>query len=159
MTQISVYRAAGAAGQRVPVWPAINGTPLGPPDSLLLCKFHFIVLLHRTEKLSFRGGAKPRRGNLQHGSMTKCEPINIESIGFSMLIGCCNLILLSRRLHHRHSLRSHVAWLVSAMLLAMTVVVGSCQRITNSKININLQSPYKKPAHHCAGFLFIHLPP
>ena len=26
-----------------------------------------------------------------------------------MLIGFCNLILLCRRLHHRHSLRSHVA--------------------------------------------------
>ena len=59
--------------------------------------------------MSFRGGAKPRRGNLQHRSTKKYQPINIEYPEFSMLIGCFRIIPRSRRLHHRHSLRSHVA--------------------------------------------------
>ena len=49
-------------------------------------------------RMSFRGGAKPRRGNLQHGSMMKYEPINIEYPKFTMLIGCFRIRPRSRRL-------------------------------------------------------------
>ena len=49
--------SARADSQRVPVWPAGVDTPLAPPDSLLLCKFQFVGLLHRTTKYVI-----PRRG-------------------------------------------------------------------------------------------------
>ena len=67
-TYFDSLRGAPPRRQFVPDWPAGVDTPLSPPDSLPRYKFQFILLLHRTEKLSFRGGAKPRRGNLQHRS-------------------------------------------------------------------------------------------
>ena len=67
-TYFDSLRGAPPRRQFVPDWPAGVDRPLSPPDSLPRYKFQFILLLHRTEKLSFRGGAKPRRGNLQHRS-------------------------------------------------------------------------------------------
>ena len=67
--------------------------------------------------------------------------INIEKRVFSMSIGLYIFNHLCWRLHHRHSLRSHVAWLVPAMLLAMTVVVDSRQQPPDSSLNINLYFP------------------
>ena len=55
--KVSFSLSARADGQRVPVRSAINGTPLGPPDSLPLCKFQLVVLLHRTTEYVI-----PRRG-------------------------------------------------------------------------------------------------
>ena len=51
--------SARADGQCVPVWSAIIDTPLGPPDSLLLCRFQLVDRLHCTIKcvIPWRGEA------------------------------------------------------------------------------------------------------
>ena len=85
--------SARADGQRVPVWPASVGMPLGSPDSLLRCKFQLIVLLNRRNRppnYHVIARSRPqgrRRGNLLLRGMIWKYPINIVNPGYSMLIG------------------------------------------------------------------------
>jgi len=75
--------------------------------------------------MSFRGSGSDR-GNLLPGSDVLYHPINIEHFGYSMLIGA---IL-------KHSAVPEIATSPpEGRLLAMTVVVDGCQRLTNRAIN------------------------
>ena len=93
----------------------------------------FIALLHRTERLSFRGGAKPRRGNLQHRSTRKYAPINIEYLRFTMLIGCFRIIPRSRRLPRPFGPRNDVViwWLVASIQQSSLCRVEICTAVPN----------------------------
>ena len=64
----------------------------------------------------------------RHDTVTCC--LTLKNPHIRCQLGCANL--------NCDAGDCHVAWLVPAMLLAMTVVVDSCQRITNSTINSNL---------------------
>ena len=96
-------------------------------------KLMFIALLHRTERLSFRGGAKPRRGNLQHRSTRKYAPINIEYLRFTMLIGCFRIRPRSRRLPRPFGPRNDVViwWLVASIQQSSLCRVEICTAVTN----------------------------
>ena len=63
-TYFNSLRGAPPRGQFEPDWPAGVDTPLAPPGSLLLCRFHFIVLLYwrgSAQNLPLGEGGPPRQ--------------------------------------------------------------------------------------------------
>ena len=83
--------------------------------------------------MSFRGGAKPRRGNLQHRSTRIYAPINIEYLRFTMLIGCFRIRPQSRRLPRPFGPRNDVViwWPVASIQQSSLCIAEICTAVTN----------------------------